>query len=117
MLAEWNACRQWLAPAMDGDPEEGDLINDLILGRAQIWRGERGAFVTQLINENGQRLLHVLLGGGDLLELLQMQVGIAAWGRTMGAHWATIKGRKGWTKALAPFGFTPRDGELWKALQ
>lgn len=114
---QWNACRQWLVPAMEDEWAEGDLINDLILGRAQIWPGERSAFVTQLIDQDGKRLIHVLLGGGDIKELLLMHFGIAAWGRSMGAAWATINGRKGWDRVLQRFGFVPQDGELWKALR
>lgn len=120
ILQQWNGCRQWLLPAAARSPdgmEEGDLINELILGRAQIWPGERSAMVTQLVDQDGERLLHVLLGGGDLKELLLMHFGVASWGRAMGAGWATINGREGWARVLRAFGFVPRDGELWKALR
>jgi hypothetical protein len=45
-----------------------------------------------------------------------MHFGVASWGRAMGAQWATINGRAGWARVLEPFGFVPRDGELWKVL-
>lgn len=112
----WNACRHWLAPAMGPELEEGDLINELLLGRAQIWPGENAAIVTQLIDTDGKRFLHVLLGGGNLNELAAMQFGLAAWGRAMGAEWASINGRRGWARALLAFGFRPEGEELWKAL-
>lgn len=119
IFQQWNACRQWLLPAVEcsgEDMEEGDLINALVTGQAQIWPGEEAAMVTQLVEQDGHRLLHVLLGGGNLRELLLMHFGVASWGRAMGAQWATINGRAGWGRVLEPFGFVLRDGELWKAL-
>ena len=115
LAAQWAACRDWLLPAID-DVDEAEVVDQLSRGFAQLWRGERSAMVTQLINQDGVRLLHVLLGGGDLLELLALQHGVAAWGRVMGAQFATINGRRGWKRALLRHGFVPRDGELWKAL-
>lgn len=73
--------------------------------------------VTRLVLDDGQRLLHVHLGGGALDELLAMMPGLAAWGRAMGAQFATINGRAGWARVLRAHGFRQRDGELWKALQ
>jgi hypothetical protein len=112
VMAEWNACRAWLVPALVADTED-EVMNDLILNRAQLWRGERSAMVTRLIAP-GQ--LHVWLGGGNLRELLAMIAGVAAWGRMQGAQWATLKGRSGWARILTRFGFEDRGGELWKAL-
>jgi len=117
LVDEWLLCRRWLVPAI----AVGDLSEDIVFGRvssglAQLWRGERSAMVTQL--ENGDvRRLHVLLGGGDLRELIAMHFGVAAWGRVMGADFATINGRRGWSRALLRHGFELRDGELWKALR
>lgn len=116
IFAAWNRCRKLLVPAMTDEYDEGELINELILGRAQVWPGENAAFVTQLVNTDGARFLHVLLGGGDIREMLAMHFGLAAWGRAMGAEWASINGRKGWARALARFGFEPHGDELWKAL-
>jgi len=120
IYATWECCRKVLVPAIarsTDDLDEEELLNALLIGQAQIWPGERSAMVTQLIDQDGKRLLHVLLGGGDLKELLLMHFGVAAWGRAMGAQWATIHGRAGWARALRRFGFFLRDGELWKALR
>lgn len=113
-VAEWRLCREWLLPALE-DLTERQVLEQLAAGQAQLWRGDRSAMVTQLVNREA-RTLHVLLGGGDLRELLTMQVGVAAWGRAMGAQFATINGRPGWARVLARHGFELRDGELWKPL-
>lgn len=112
-MDEWNKARDWLLPALEDDTED-EVINDLLLNRAQLWRGERSAMVTRLIQPNAR--LHVWLGGGSLRELLRMIPGMVAWGRQQGCAWATIHGRKGWGRLLWRYGFETRDGELWKAL-
>ena len=116
IAAEWARCRPWLAPALaQADVAEDVVVEQLLGGLAQLWRGQRSAMVTQLI-KGEYRQLHVLLGGGDLMELLVMQVGVAAWGRAMGAQFATIHGRAGWARVLGRHGFVARNGELWKDL-
>lgn len=114
VLAEWNACRAWLLPAMRGDLED-EVLNDLLLNRAQLWRGDRGAMITRL-----ERLPepHVSLwkAGGDLADVLSLGAGIAAWARAQGAVAARVVGRTGWARVLAKYGFEPDGEHLRKAL-
>jgi hypothetical protein len=114
VLAEWNAARHWLAPALE-DIEEGDLINEMFLNRAQLWRGERSAMVTQLVGAEVPNVT-VWLGGGDLDDLLALQPGVEAWARQQGCREARINGRPGWARALRATGFEEYDGELRKVL-
>lgn len=100
-------------PALE-DATEDEVLEHLAANRVQLWPGERSAFLTSLIVDPPR--LHVWLGGGDLREMLSMIPGLAAWGRSHGAQFATVHGRKGWDRILKPHGFEPRDGELWKAL-
>lgn len=93
------------------DVTEDEVREHLVNGTAQLWPGERSALVTQLVLRS-ERILHFLLGGGELQELVVMHSGVAAWGRAMGAHYATINGRPGWARVLRAHGFERRDGNL-----
>lgn len=113
-LAEWNACRSWLVPALE-DITEDDLLNELFLDRAQLWRGEGAAMVTKLVAADPPNIT-VWLGGGEMQGLLALQPGVEAWARWQGAKEARINGRKGWARVHRKTGFEPCDGELRKVL-
>lgn len=114
VLAEWNACRDWLLPALE-DATEDEVINELVLNRAQLWRGETGAMVTQLVAADLPNIT-AWLAGGDMRGVLALQPGIEAWGRMQGAREARVNGRPGWARALHKTGFEAHDGELRKVL-
>lgn len=111
---EWNRARHWLVPALE-DATEDEVLNDLLLNRAQLWRGDGGAIVTQLVAADPPNIT-VWLGGGDVATLLALRPGIEAWGRQQGAREARINGRTGWARALRDAGFREHDGELVKTL-
>lgn len=111
ILAEFNAALPLIEPALT-DATEDEVLNDLLLGRAQLWRGRESAMVTQLVMAEEPYVL-VWLGGGQLRELLAMQPVIASWAKQHGAKAARINGRPGWARAA---GFAPEDGELRKPL-
>lgn len=110
----WTKVRGWLVPAMR-DATEAEIIDHLAKGHAQLWVGERSAFVTQ-VRQGKQRFLHVWLGGGDIAEMFDLIPGIAAWARGMGCAYAEVNGRLGWARALKPFGFSGPPDELRKPL-
>jgi hypothetical protein len=112
--AEWRRCRAWLVPAIEG-ATEAEVMRELAAGRAQLWRGERSAMLTQLV-DGPEPFILVWLGGGDLRELLAMRPGVEAWARAQGAHAAWINGRRGWRRTLRRAGFEPCGDELRKVL-
>lgn len=105
-FAEWVRARGHLLPAMTEDPEH-EVVGRLLEGTAQLWLGEQCAMVTEVTKD--PRTLHVWLAGGNLREIVSLTPGIAAWGRMMGCMQATIDGRKGWKRVLAPYGFNGDD--------
>lgn len=114
ILAEWNACRQWLVPALV-DITEDDLLNEMLLNRAQLWRGDAGAIVTQLLAEPEPHVC-LWIAGGEKTDVLSLGAGIAAWARAQGAAAARVCGRQGWARALKAYGFEPDGEQLRKAL-
>lgn len=110
----WNACRDWLLPALEDAPED-EVINELLTGRAQLWAGEHCAVVTQCVGST--RALHVWLAGGKLRDVIALLPGAAAWGKPLGIEQLTCSGRKGWARALRAVGFeSGDDGMLRKAI-
>lgn len=108
ILSEFNAAREAILPALV-DATEDEVLNDLLLGRAQLWRGSASAMVTMLVR-GARPFVEIWLGGGDLAELKAMAPMVASWAKQQGAHEARINGRKGWEKTLKAMGFE-RDGQ------
>lgn len=92
------------------------LEEQLKLGNALLWTGNEACLVTSLHTdvETQNRLLHVWLGCGDINELISLEPGISAWARARGCSYASIDGRRGWSRVFKKLGFTTVDGELRK---
>lgn len=117
--SEFDRCRPWIETAISIDRETSAeaLLEELLSGRAQLWPSEHACVVTQCILSPEGGSIHAWLGGGILSEMLALRPGIEAWGRVMGATWATIEGRKGWERLYGPFGYAlGDDGVLRKRL-
>lgn len=103
-----------------GHASDGRTIADveqaLLAGQAQLWRGERAAMITRLVDTEEGRTAHVWLGFGDIGELLRIQPGAEAWALGLGCRFITISGRVGWVRALKARGFRRHGPELRKAL-
>lgn len=118
LQAQFERCRQWLEPALavDGEATADDLLADVLAGRAQLWPGETSVVVTQCVLGPDGPLIHAWCGGGTLEEMMTLRPGIEAWGRSMGAVFATIDSRPGWDRLYGPFGYERVDGLLRKRL-
>jgi len=108
-------CWPWLARA-NPEVRRDHLAQLLTAQQAQLWPGEGGALVTQLITLPEGKFVHVWLGGGRMRSLLDMRAGVEAWGRQQGCDFASINGRKGWDRVFEPFGYTRMGDELVKEL-
>jgi hypothetical protein len=96
--------RALLEPALD--PGQSftwdDVIERLKADRAQLWTGERCAMITELHTDQSA---HVWLAGGSLTGLLDLMPECIETARFWGVKRITIKGRKGWDRALRQHGF------------
>lgn len=82
-----------------------DVLEKIATGHAQMWAGENSFHITEIIVHPNRKTLHVWLSGGDMQELIEMAPKLMAWGKKMGCTDATIEGRLGWERVLAPLGF------------
>lgn len=120
LVAQFNRLLPQIAQAIAIDREvtAGEVLDEVLAGRAQLWPGEASFLVTQcVVAEDGTRAIHAWLGGGILSELAELRPGVEAFGRAMGAQFATIDGRPGWRRFYEKAGYRPDDdGVLRKAL-
>lgn len=120
LVAQFNRLLPQIAQAIAIDREvtTGEVLDDVLAGRAQLWPGEASFLITQCVQaEDGTRAIHAWLGGGILSELAALRPGVEAFGRAMGAQFATIDGRPGWRRFYEKAGYRPDDdGVLRKAL-
>lgn len=84
-----------------------DVARGIYSGRMQLWSGERGCAVTEIINYPRKRVLHCFLAGGEMDQILDMIDSAIAWGKTQGCESLTLSGRLGWERVLKPHGFKP----------
>lgn len=99
------------ALAVDGEATTDELLGEILAGRAQLWPGDGAFVVTQMMLTLQGPLIHAWIGGGILREMIALRPGIEAWGRSMGAQFATIDSRPGWERLYRPFGYE-RFGEV-----
>lgn len=90
-----------------GTHEFDDVRRGILDGRMQLWPGKRSAAVTEIIQYDRKKVLHVFLAGGDMDELIDMIDSAERWGAEQGCTSMTMSGRKGWERVLGKHGFRP----------
>ena len=111
LAAEWARCAPWLDAALEhaGRTHSLDDVKVLIeMGEARLWPGARGALVTLVETDPGERRLLIWLAGGDRRELeANLLPQAEAWGRAASCRRVLIIGRPGWERTLKSKGYAP----------
>ena len=94
--------REWLQPALDrgGTHAIEDIEKEVATGHMQLWVGERGAAVTQILDFPRKKVLHVFLAGGEMDQITDFQESAWIWGQSQGCTAMTLSGRLGWKRVL-----------------
>lgn len=79
-----------------------DVAERIALGEAQIWEDGDALLVTEIVDKPRVRILHFWLATGELEQVKALSDRVIVWGKKQGCKRATLAGRKGWVKALAP---------------
>jgi hypothetical protein len=103
----------WIEAAINAHDERPlwtlrDVIEEIDARRAFLMQGARSAVVLTVSDEyrrTGEKVAEAWLAGGDLAEITAGIPQLEAWARANGCTQAHITGRKGWVRALAPFGY------------
>ncbi len=106
---EWARCRHFIEAALGQSPgfETIEDVERLIAdGRYQFWPGENCAAVTEIAEFARAKMLVVMHGGGDLIELLEeMEPALCAFARVAGCDGIMGFGRKGWQRVCERRGY------------
>lgn len=93
------------------------LENEVTSGRARLWCNDDAAIVATIRRyPTGATEVHGLIAAGDLPMIKLLIRAAEAWGKSMGATFAGIDSRAGWTKALKDDGYVLYQTALRKEL-
>lgn len=105
VVQEWSQCREALLPAIaetKGTHTEDDVLIELFTGRMKLWRRNRSGLVTEFCQFPRLKCINVFLAGGDLADVLPLQVEIENFGRMNGCQRATMLAvRNGWQRTVS----------------
>jgi hypothetical protein len=91
---------------MDGDRFTfADVARMLVKGEAQLWITEHACIVTEIHKAPRERAIHFWLGTGKKESVIDLTRKAVAWAKANGCSRATLAGRKGWLRVLAPDGW------------
>jgi hypothetical protein len=84
-----------------------DVLASVRRGTAQLWVEGDAVLVTEINCAPREKELHFWLASGTLDSCIALSNKVMDWGRAQGCTVATLSGRRGWIKALAPEGWEP----------
>jgi hypothetical protein len=78
-----------------------DVVKQLVdTGHMKLWAKENAVAATAEEDRLGQKILTIVLAGGNLNDLLQIEQDIESYARESGFCEIVINGRKGWGRVL-----------------
>ena len=105
---ELERCRPWIEAALEysgGTHYFEDIVKNIAECKMQLWPADRGCIVTEIVVYPRKKVINIFLAGGDLDQILDMDKDVRAWAKEQGCTGATMSGRLGWKKPLAPLGW------------
>ena len=102
---KWHECRDLILPslALMATHTEDDILVMLAQGKLKLWKGEKSAIVSQIIDEPQMRVLVFFLAGGVVDELKMMAAEIEQYGIEQGCTMAEGTGRKGFASFFSDY--------------
>ena len=104
----WHRLKHYIEDALaSGDwvMDIDDVLADIAKGQMQWWPGEDCAAVTQIVNYPKSKALRLVLGGGNLEQLLEIEKTLVIWAISKGCDRAEIAGRIGWGRVFRDRGY------------
>jgi len=123
MQDELLKCRKWIQSALDkgGDTHDFvDIVDGVQSGHMQLWSGERGCAITEILVYPNKKILHVFLAGGDnghgIDQITDMHDSAVEFAKRENCQGMSVSGRAGWKKILASKGWEQKFVTLAKEL-
>jgi hypothetical protein len=89
----------------DGEYTFEDVRDAVASGKAQFWPAPHAVIITELQTFPRAKHCHVWLAAGDFRQINAMIPPLHQWAVEQGCTKATISGRRGWIRKLAPQGW------------
>ena len=118
-LEDWTRCAPWIEAALrysHGTHGLMDVLADIEANRATLWPFERSCVVTQIAEYPRLKVLIFWLAGGNMIDLLGHEPGIAAWAALQGCSRIGVEGRKGWQREMMKLGYKPAFHSTYKEI-
>lgn len=109
VVEELDRCREWIESALEysgGTHLYADIVDSVLGGSMQLWAGEKGCAVTEIIVYPRKKVLHVFLAGGEMEQIIDFQTSAEEFARINGCNALTLAGRKGWSRVLTKHGWS-----------
>ena len=110
ITGELLRCEKWIQDALDVGGNTHDfrhIVDSVISGHMQLWAGEKGCAVTEIVVYPNKKVLHVFLAGGEMQQITDMEEDAVKWAKAQGCSGMTLAGRFGWKKVLKDYGWKP----------
>lgn len=101
ILEELLRCRTWIEAALEysgGTHDFKDICDGVVSGHMQLWAGERGCAVTEIVVYPKKKVLHIFLAGGEMNQILDFEESAIQFAKNNGCTALTLAGRKGWSR-------------------
>jgi len=101
ILEELVRCRKWVEAALEysgGTHDFKDICDGVLSGKMQLWAGDEGCAVTEIVVYPKRKVLHVFLAGGKMEQILDFEESAAEFAKLNGCNGMTLAGRKGWAR-------------------
>ena len=116
-------CRDWIQSALEKGGDTHDfkhIVDGVQSGHMQLWPGERGCAVTEILVYPNKKIFHVFLAGGDqghgINQIMDMHDDAVEFAKRNDCQGMTVSGRAGWKKILAERGWKQQFVTLAKEL-
>ena len=93
-----------------------DVVAGIMQGRFQFYTHKRSYVICETQNMPHYSIYHAFLAGGDMEEVLEIHEALVPVAKRVGAKYATMNGRLGWTKPLKEVGWEARYVVYYKEL-
>ena len=108
ILGELKRCRNWIESALNysgGTHDYMNVVDGVLSGHMQLWSGESGCAVTEIVVYPKKKILHVFLAAGDMEQILDFEESAIQFAKMNGCAGMSIAGRPGWQKILGKRGW------------
>jgi hypothetical protein len=103
-MMEETKIRELISSALDYSTDAfnvDDIIEGILSGQLQLFTGKDSLLVTQVVFFPQKKSVNILIGAGELNELISMVENVVApQAKDIGCKDLTLVGRKGWLKVL-----------------